>query len=137
MSEFNDAKLREAFDALSHVAPAGAPSFASLTSPRAIQNWKRTRRRRSVALIVIALLLPTALIVRASRARGPDFERFTALTGLDPGQVTWRAPSDFLLDIPGRDLLRTIPWTGVLSPTLPSDSPRADSSVTPRRSSDS
>jgi hypothetical protein len=99
---------------------------------------RRRRRRRRGALLVVAILIPTFIVLRARSARGPDFERFTALTGLDPGEVTWHAPSDFLLEVTGRDLLRTIPLVDVLAPLVPGDSARpADTNVTPRRSSDS
>jgi hypothetical protein len=139
VSEFHDDKnLRDAFGALRQETQASAPSFASLTSATAMHTWRRRHRRRRGALVVAAIMIPTFIALRARSARGPDFERFTALTGLDPGEVTWRAPSDFLLDVPGRDLLRTIPLVDVLAPLVPGDSARpADSNVTPRRSSDS
>lgn len=138
MSESHDDHLRHAFDALRRETQASAPSFASLTSAAAMTTARRRRRRRRGALLVAAILIPTFIVLRAGPARGPDFERFTALTGLDPGEVTWRAPSDFLLDVPGRELLRTIPLVDVLAPLVPGDSARpADSNVTPRRSSDS
>lgn len=137
MIESHDEELRNAFNALRSETRASVPSFASLTSATAMNAWRRRRRRRRGAVLMAAIMIPLFLALRARTTHEPDFERFFALTGLDPGAVTWRAPSDFLLDIPGRDLLRTIPLTGVLSPILPSDSTRADSNVTTRRSSDS
>jgi hypothetical protein len=102
-----------------------------------MDSWRRRHRRRRGALLVAAIVIPAFIAIRARSERVPDFERFTALTGLDPGEVTWHAPSDFLLDIPGRELLRTVPIIEIHAP-LRVDSVRTpDSSITPRRRSDS
>ena len=138
MSELRDENLSAAFDALRSDTVASAPSFASLTSPLAMNTWRRRQRRRRGALLAVAIILPLFLALWPRAPREPDFERFTALTGLDPGEVTWRAPSDFLLDIPGSELLRTVPLIEVTVPSIPADSAAsADSAVTRRRRSDS
>ncbi|HEY5544804.1 MAG TPA: hypothetical protein VIK50_02015 [Gemmatimonadaceae bacterium] len=135
MSESQDVNLREAFDTLRRETQAAAPTFASLTSATAMNTWRRRHRRRRGALLVAAIIIPGFLSLRARAPREPDFERFTALTGLDPGEVTWRAPSDFLLDVPGRDLLRKVPLIEIHAPALAPDSARpADSNATKRRS---
>ena len=135
MTDSHDENLRAAFDALRRDDKASAPSFASLTSPAALetQRW-RIRRRRIVTVAVV--ILPAAFMLRPRAPDEPDFERFTALTGIDPGQVTWRAPSDFLLDLPGWDLLRRVPLLEIHTPSLaPADSARPpDSNATKRRS---
>ena len=137
MTDSHDETLREAFDSLRRDNQASVPSFASLTSPDAFEakRWRHRRRRIAIAAVVI---LPAAFILRPRANDEPDFERFTALTGIDPGQVTWRAPSDFLLDVPGRDLLRRIPLIEIQAPPLSPDSARpADSNFNRRRRSHS
>jgi hypothetical protein len=85
-----------------------------------------------------AVILAAAFVWRPRANSEPDFERFAALTGIDPGKVTWRAPSDFLLDVPGRDLLRKVPLIEIQVPNLPADSAGPpDSNLNKRRRTDS
>ncbi len=136
MTDSHDEKLRKAFDSLRRGNQVSVPSFASLTSPAALeaQRWRHRRRRIAIAAAVI---LPAAFILRPRANNEPDFERFAALTGIDPGQVTWRAPSDFLLDVPGRDLLRRVPLFEIHAPTVAPDSARRPDSNAPKRRSNS
>lgn len=137
MSESDDEKLRNAFDALRRETQASDPSFASLTAPHALEAQRWRRRRRRIA-IMAAAIIAGAFIWHPRANNEPDFERFTALTGIDPGQVTWRAPSDFLLEVPGRDLLRKVPLIDIQAPALSADSVRPpDPNSTPRGRSDS
>jgi hypothetical protein len=135
MNDPRDDDLREAFDALGRDLPTSIPSFADLTSTNARNAARRRSRNRRIA-IVAAVILPVAFILRPGANNEPDFERFAALTGIDPGQVTWQAPSDFLLDVPSRDLLRRVPFLEIHAPALAPDSARPpDSNATKRRSS--
>lgn len=139
MIESHDEEVRDAFNALWRETQAFVPSFASLTSATAMNAWHRRRRRRRVAALTAAIVVPLFLALRARATHEPDFERFFALTGLDPGEVTWRAPSDFLLDIPGSELLRTVPLIEVTVPSIPADSSDGppDSNPNKRRRTDS
>ncbi len=116
------------------------PSVADLTSNDA---RRRNRRRRMVRMAALVAMIATPLLLAYASRREPsiDYQKFTALTGLDLGEVTWRAPSDFLLDIPGDDLLSTVPLIHTRIPVILPDSLRLpDSNTTPahqRRSSDS
>jgi hypothetical protein len=135
MNDSHDRDLRDAFEALNREVRATAGSFADLTSPQALSVARGRRRSRRSALLVAAILISVSLALRARSAPSFDFERFSALTGIDPGQVTWRAPSDFLLDTPGRDLLRRVPLIEVRAPSLVPDTTRPpDSNDTKRRS---
>ena len=135
MNDSHDRDLREAFDALDREVRVNAGSFANLASAQALNAARRRRRFRQSALLVVAILIPATLALRARSASSFDFERFTTLTGIDPGQVTWQAPSDFLLDVPGRDLLRRVPVLEIHLPALAPDSARPpDSNATKRRS---
>ena len=135
----DDRDLVAAFESLK-TDPRSLPSVAQLTSSAARTHHRRRRMVRSVALVAVVVL--PALMVYRSRAASPiDYERFTALTGIDLGDVTWKAPSDFLLDTPGDELLRTVPVIDIRIPIIPRDSVRPpDTNSTPalpRRSSHS
>lgn len=135
MNDPRDDDLHEAFETLGRHQQTSLPSFADLTSTKVMNASRRRRRRRRGALLAAVIMVPAFLALRARSEHGPDFERFTALTGIDPGQVTWRAPSDFLLDVPGRDLLRRVPLIEIQARPLSPDSARPpDSNATKRRS---
>jgi hypothetical protein len=136
MSDHRDQDLHRAFDALNRDTQSSVPSFADLTSPGALNSARRRHRRHRGAAVLVAVSILSIIVLSTRQSDLPDFERFTALTGLDPGEVTWEAPSDFLLALPWQELLRTIPLTDIVTPALRGDSTRpADSSITPRRSS--
>jgi hypothetical protein len=130
-----DRDLKDAFRALGSSVGTGEPSFHELTSREALHLARWRLRRRQAALLAVAVAIPAFLAIRGSSDRALDFERFTALTGIDLNEVTWEAPSDFLLDFPGRDLLRRIPIIEIQAPALAPDSVRPpDSNNTQRRS---
>ena len=124
MSEEHDDDLRRAFSALDRTMQATAPSFADLTTVAALNSARRRYRRRHASLLIAAVVVPLFFAARDRSAQGFDFERFSALTGLDPGAVSWQAPSDFLLSVPGSELLRTIPTIDVNVPAIRADSAR-------------
>ena len=119
---------------------ARGPAFARLTAPDSFSTLRRRQRRRRV---VIASVASAVVLVTAYRARSPahpDYDGFAATTGLDLGAVYWRAPSDFLLDTPGRNLLRALPilTPDIDAPASPSGKVRpTDTNSTTRRRSDS
>ena len=138
MNTDDDRDLRDAFEALGSRVRPTEPSFHQMTSREALEGarWQRRRRRTAGAVLLsVAVTIPAFLAVRARTDRAPDYERFTALTGIDLKEVTWEAPSDFLLDFPGRDLLRGVPIIEIRTPALAPDSIRPpDSNDTKRRS---
>jgi hypothetical protein len=77
----------------------------------------------AVAVMAAALLVMTRL------ADKPDGD---AVTSSIPTSITyWRAPTDFLLDTPGRDLLRTIPGIGLMSTSATTAVPGAAPAAAP------
>lgn len=137
MTAAADRDLKDAFAALGSRVRLAEPSFDQLTSREALKAARWRQRRRRGALLAVAVVIPAFLVLRARTDRGLDYERFTALTGIDLSEVTWEAPSDFLLDFPGRDLLRRVPVIEIQAPALAPDSvpPRPpDSNDTQRRS---
>ena len=135
MNADEDRDLKDAFAALGSRVPASEPSFRQLTSGEALNAARWRRRHRRIALLLVVAVIPAFLAVRARTDRALDYERFTALTGIDLNEVTWEAPSDFLLDVPGRDLLRRVPLIEVHAPAFAPDSVRPPvSNDTQRRS---
>lgn len=135
MSVNEDLDLRDAFEALGSNVRMTEPSFDQLTSREALNSAKWRQRRHRAAVLAVAVAVPAFFALRARSDRTLDYERFTALTGLDLSEVTWEAPSDFLLDFSGRDLLRRVPIIEIQSPAIaPDSSRRPDSNDTKRRS---
>lgn len=134
MSGVDDRDVRRAFETLGRQVTASAPSFAALTSNEALRSarWRRRRRTGFVATIGIAAMV---LATRVQPTGDFDFDKFTALTGIDLGEVTWTAPSDFLLDVPGSDLLGSVPIIEVTMPVAgPDNLPAPAANDTQRRS---
>ena len=138
MADMRDDELRDAFGALHRSSQESAPAFEALASPAGLLAARRRYRTQRALLVVAVVVIPSAVIARTRTTVNFDFERFSTLTGLDPGAVTWKAPSDFLLSIPGSDLLEAVPSIDVPVPAVRDDSPRArGAKPTLRRSSDS
>ena len=137
MTEMRDDELRAAFNALNRDVQTSAPPFADLASASRLNDARRRHRVRRGSILIAVILIPALIAVSARSTPAFDFERFSTLTGIDPGAVSWEAPSDFLLSTPGYDLLRTIPTIDVRVPAVPMDSTRPPQDrSTPRRSSD-
>lgn len=98
----DDYRLKEKFARLRRADAASVPSFERVIG--------RTRTRSNYAPwkvgVAAAVVLSAAamLMVRLAPPRGSAIPA--------PALANWRAPTDFLLDTPGRDLLRTIPDVG-------------------------
>ena len=122
MTANDDRDLKDAFEALGSSARATGPSFHELTSHEALNAARWRQRRHRAALLAVAVVIPAFLVLRDRTDRELDYERFTALTGIDLNEVTWEAPSDFLLDVPGRDLLSRVPVIEIQAPVLAPDS---------------
>jgi len=122
MTANDDRDLKDAFEALGSSVRATEPSFHQLTSREALNSARWRQRRHRAALLAVVAVIPALFVLRPRSDRALDYERFTALTGIDLNEVTWEAPSDFLLDFPGRDLLRRVPLIEIQAPVLASDS---------------
>lgn len=107
----SDNTLRRCFAALRRDEEQHAPEFASLWKARVGTRRRKARagtRRRpahwlaATACVLIALM--AFLWVRSTQRRA---EEKTVASITD-----WKAPTDFLLETPGRELLRTVPEIG-------------------------
>lgn len=89
----NDEQLRDAFSELRRREGARVPRFDRMWARRA------SPRRLSFAFVFLSLLLlalTAAVLYRSQRAPQPTIS-------------AWRAPTDFLLQTPGRQLLNSVP----------------------------
>lgn len=88
----NDDRLREAFAQLRRGEVASAPRFAALWQPR-----PRGALLPRLALAALLLIVVTASLSPLLRRQQ------------QPSISAWKAPTDFLLATPGRELLQSTP----------------------------
>ena len=106
--DFGDDDLRDRFAALRREEEGQAPEFA-LHVPGVAGHG---RRRSGVKIIAVAVTLVTvaaAIFWLRLVPQKPEREVVKPVASL----TQWRAPTDFLLETPGRELLRTVPAIGV------------------------
>jgi hypothetical protein len=101
-----DEDLRARFAALRREEEALAPEFA-LSLPGAAQRRRRSVGRRIAFAASLVAVMAVVLVLRFAQKVHP--ERGQAVASL----TEWKAPTDFLLETPGRELLRTVPAIGV------------------------
>jgi hypothetical protein len=97
-----DRGLHARFAALRHEEEQQVPEFASFW--RRVPRSSRSRARWLVAAACVVIVLAGILWQRAIRA--PQDLSVASIT-------EWKAPTDFLLETPGREWLRTVPAIGV------------------------
>ena len=106
MTERNDHDLGEQFHALRREdAAAAAPFHATLAAARARHAPPPGRRTRwlAAAAAAVAGVAVALLFTRPDRGGGVT---------IDLATVRWKAPTDFLLTLPGEELLRAVPELG-------------------------
>ena len=108
-----DHDLRGRFAALRHEEEQQAPEFAALWRHR-----PRSSRGKARWLAVAACVVIVAAAVIWQRAPGRRPQDFSVASITE-----WKAPTDFLLETPGRELLRTVPaigdWPGYAATAFP------------------
>ncbi len=105
MIEHDDPQLKQAFGALRREAAAGTPPFqATVAAARARRTGAPGRRILKLAAVVVAVMA----VVIVSTRRGQNGVGLD----IDLATVRWHAPTDFLLKLPGDDLLRSVPQLG-------------------------
>lgn len=94
----DDSDLRQAFAVLRREDAQGAPAFD------AVRGRVRPRRLAPVAGLLAAASVAVAILGIVVRRPDPP---------LPPTSMgEWIAPTDFLLDTPGREILETVPRFG-------------------------
>ena len=89
--------LRDAFDTLRHDEAARAPRFEKMWRPSPGASRHPLPRERVFAFAAMLLIIVTAVFF----VRRPEPPR--------PSITAWKAPTDFLLATPGRELLQKTP----------------------------
>ena len=114
-TSLQDTALRKLFAGLRQEEQQHTPAFAPL--------WGRRSRGQSgkglwFAGAGFALIVVTAILLL--RSERPNRNELSMV------EITeWKAPTDFLLETPGREILQTVPeigrWRGYTAPTPPAD----------------
>jgi hypothetical protein len=99
-----DKDLRERFAALRREEEAQAPDFVVLTG--------RRQRQRVAKLIPISVCLAAILAAAIFLVRPVLQKPVQKPVGAVASITEWKAPTDFLLETPGRELLRNVPAIG-------------------------
>jgi len=104
MIERDDHQLREGFEALRREDAAGTPPFGATVAAARARQATVPRHR--------ALRLGSAVAVVAVVVLSIWRERDGVRLQIDLATVRWHAPTDFLLKLPGDELLRSVPQLG-------------------------
>ena len=104
MIERDDHHVKQAFEALRREDAAATPPFAATIAAARARRMARPRRR---ALGLAAVIVVVAVVVVSLRR-----ERDGVRLEIDLATVRWQAPTDFLLNLPGDELLRSVPQLG-------------------------
>lgn len=97
----DDEDLVDRFAAMRRAEAAAAPAFANVRA-----RGKRQRSLRAPFALGLAAVATAAIVVAVLASRN-RIER--APVGIDLRSASWTAPTDFLLDTPGRWMLRDLP----------------------------
>ena len=114
-----DPELRSRFAELKRLQARRTPAFADVMA-RAQQQVGRasnepvfTRRSLSWAGGVAAAAVIAALLVAPRARSGEDeFEKAVQAFSSNPALGSWRSPTDALLNVPGSQLMSTVPAIG-------------------------
>ena len=125
----DDRDLRDMFARLRREDHAHVPPFR-LPASRPVSPWALPVK---VAAAAAVILVAVVLAVPHSGSRRPPVQL------VDLGDAAWHSPTDFLLNTPGHELLRTIPPIGSPQGWAPIDlqdgSPASESTRTRRNPS--
>ena len=117
MTDAGDRELREFLVAAGRRVADQAPSFDRLRARAHEDAGRRRRRRVRVAALAAASLvaMTLGLGLRSVERREARFESAFASAR---AMGAWEAPLDFLLETPGRDVLRGAPRLPSADPSL-------------------
>jgi len=118
----DDRDLRARFAALREEEAAHAPEFALPTPQRRRRFAGSLTPVAECALAIVAAIFVLRFVALEPRRPSPPVASLTE----------WRAPTDFLLDTPGRELLRTVPAIGEWSDYTKAVSPREKHAQLPK-----
>lgn len=118
-----DTELRAHFDAQRRADASEAPSFAAMigraraeaahVSPAAPRNLGM-RRVAYVGGLAAAAAIGALLMMPRSPSSEDAFEQTVREFQSNPASGAWQSPTDGLLNIPGSQLITTVPGVGTL-----------------------
>ena len=106
--DFRDDDLRDRFAALRREEEAQAPEFAVLSLGVAGHGRRRSVGKFIAVGVCMVTMMVAVFLLRPAPLK-PEREAGKPVASL----TEWRAPTDFLLETHGRELLRTVPAVGV------------------------
>jgi hypothetical protein len=114
-TSLQDTALRKRFASLRQEEQQHAPAFAPLWSVRARATHSKGLWYVAAAWVLIVVV--AILLLRSEQ---------TSRNEVSMVEITeWKAPTDFLLETPGREILQTVPeigrWRGYSAATPPAD----------------
>ena len=102
----DDRDLRARFAALRQEDEARRPDFSVFWGPAGRPRPRWGGRLAAVAVVLVTMM--TAILFLRSPRREPAPHVPKPVTSI----IEWKAPTDFLLETPGRELLETVPQIG-------------------------
>ena len=114
-----DPELRAQFAELKRLDASGAPSFAAVMA-RANEEAVSTpqtsvltfRRLRWASGLAAAAAIAALILIPRTRSNEAQFEQAVKAFANNPALGGWRSPTDGLLNVPGSQLMSTIPSLG-------------------------
>jgi hypothetical protein len=104
----DETDLKERFGDLRREAAARTPSFHATLA--AVKARRRAAPRHRALWLGGAVAVSAVLVFLLARRGQPG-----ARMAIDLASARWHAPTDFLLALPGEELLRTVPRLGRLT----------------------
>ncbi|HEY0673642.1 MAG TPA: hypothetical protein VGD27_15295 [Longimicrobiales bacterium] len=118
-----DTELRARFAAQRHADARDAPSFADMRARAHVEaaaaapahRTRRVKLRRLIYMsgLAAAAAIAALLIVPRSRSSEDAFEQAVRAYQRGPALGAWQSPTDGLLNVPGSQLISTVPRVGV------------------------
>jgi hypothetical protein len=115
-----DAELRARFDAQRRADANQAPSFETMMgrartpSGDVVTTPRRFERRRFMYAsgLAAAAVIAALLVIPRTRSSEDTFEDAVRAFQTNPALGAWQSPTDGLLDVPGSQLISTVPGVG-------------------------
>lgn len=125
-----DHELHQRFERQRESALSQARPFDEVVS-RGRQRKQRPSLRRPAATGAAAVLMLVVVLAatRVFREDAPPAAADVSPHRLDLGAVTWRGPTDFLLDTPGREFLLSVPTISAINTGSPDSTARPTENV--------
>ena len=117
-----DAELRARFEAQRQAEKEQTPPFAEMMArartagatdaPAPAPRMVRLRTVLYAGGLAAAAMIAALLVIPRAQSGEDDFERAVRAFQNDPALGAWQSPTDGLLDVPGSQLISTVPRVG-------------------------